>query len=125
MYAKINETDCKNVNKDEFLNNSTRKEYRYAVKVDIGPEDNINRLQGKEYRFYIESFRIDTTNSSFILKLNIFRTFLPFYFLILLVWSPIFFQLLKIYEYLFDTNTNLLPGLLKKLYHFFKTIWQQ
>ena len=57
-------------------------------------------LQGQDYKIYIEHFVINTSGSSFTVKLGIFRTFILFYILILLAWSPIFFQFSKIIQYL-------------------------
>ena len=98
-YAKINEVICKNVQKNSFLKSPISKEYKYVLASEIGPEDVNNVLQGKEYKIYTKSFRIDTADSSFILRLNFWRSFIPFYFLILLLWYPIFRQYLNIYEY--------------------------
>ncbi|MBU1557853.1 hypothetical protein KKC45_02730 [Patescibacteria group bacterium] len=95
FYAEIDNLDCKNVSKNNFVNSPSRAELRYTYILDMNIKE--NELQNN---YYFRPISINTDRSSFILKLNFWRTFIPFFLIMSLIWSFLLFKILKIRDYI-------------------------
>jgi len=99
FYASVGDKDCKYIFKNRLAEDRFRIEHGYAILTEIGPEDKNNILEGKPYRIYVREFKIDTSSSYFFIRLSLWVVFLG-YFLLLVAWSYLFFQFIKIIKYL-------------------------